>query len=91
MVTRGGSNDTVGPTLNAKRRRRKEQLDEDDSSDLSDESDDDDDINRWEQSLYYVCRARLTRAWQTCKSDQVYQDAIADALWLVAYPGFSSA
>lgn len=51
MVTRGGSNDTVGPTLNAKRRRRKEQLDEDDSSDLSDESDDDDDMNRWEETV----------------------------------------
>ncbi|KAF2634752.1 stress-activated map kinase-interacting protein-like protein [Massarina eburnea CBS 473.64] len=43
MVTGGGnSNDTVGPTLNAKRRRRREQLEEDDSSDLSDESDEDD-------------------------------------------------
>ncbi|KAF2270007.1 stress-activated map kinase-interacting protein-like protein [Lojkania enalia] len=39
MVTGGGSNDTVGPTLHTKRRRRKEQLEEDDSSDLSDESD----------------------------------------------------
>ncbi|KAF2714545.1 stress-activated map kinase-interacting protein-like protein [Pleomassaria siparia CBS 279.74] len=47
MVTgAGGSNDTVGPTLNAKRRRRKEQLEEDDSSDLSDESDDDADGSR---------------------------------------------
>lgn len=47
MVTGGGSNDTVGPTLNAKRRRRKEQLEEDDSSDLSDESDEDDDSQRY--------------------------------------------
>jgi hypothetical protein len=47
MVTGGGaSNDTVGPTLNAKRRRRREQLEEDDSSDLSDESDDYDDTQR---------------------------------------------
>jgi hypothetical protein len=44
MVTGGaGSNETVGPTLNSKRRRRKELLDEDDSSDLSDESDEDGD------------------------------------------------
>ncbi|KAF1961754.1 stress-activated map kinase-interacting protein-like protein [Byssothecium circinans] len=43
MVTGGGaSNDTLGPTLNAKRRRRREQLEEDDSSDLSDESEEDD-------------------------------------------------
>ncbi|KAK5162426.1 Component of a membrane-bound complex containing the Tor2p kinase [Cryomyces antarcticus] len=46
MVTGIGSNDTVGPTLNAKRRRRKEQQEEDDSSDLSDESDEDNDGKR---------------------------------------------
>lgn len=46
MVTGiGGSNETVGPTLNAKRRRRKEQLEEDDSSELSEESDDDGEQN----------------------------------------------
>jgi hypothetical protein len=44
MVTGArGSNETVGPLLNSKRKRRKEQLDEDDSSDLSDESDEDGD------------------------------------------------
>lgn len=54
MVTGGGaSNDTVGPTLNARRRRRKEQLEEDDSSDLSDESDDDAEAQR------YRCRLTL--------------------------------
>ena len=43
MVTGGGSNDTVAPTLQAKRRRRRKELpDQDDSSDLSDESDEDD-------------------------------------------------
>jgi hypothetical protein len=47
-VTGGaGSNDTVGPALNAKRRRRREQLEEDDSSDLSDESDEEEDTQRW--------------------------------------------
>ena len=40
MVTGRGSNDTVGPGPNLRRRRRREQHDEDDSSDLSDESDD---------------------------------------------------
>jgi hypothetical protein len=53
MVTGGASNDTVGPTLNAKRRRRKEQLEEDDSSDLSDESDDEDDTQRWPFTMSY--------------------------------------
>ncbi|KAI9861696.1 MAG: hypothetical protein M1824_002127 [Vezdaea acicularis] len=39
-----GSEDTVGPGLNAtRRRRRREQMEEEDSSDLSDESDDDGD------------------------------------------------
>ena len=37
-----GSNETVGPTLNTKRRRRKEQMEQDDSSDLSEDSEDDD-------------------------------------------------
>ena len=36
-----GSNDTLGPNLDTRRRRRKEQLDEDDSSELSEESDED--------------------------------------------------
>src|SRR6266480_11562 len=47
MVTGArGSNETVGPLLNSKRKRRKEQLDEDDSSDLSDESDEDGDATQ---------------------------------------------
>ncbi|KAI9841032.1 MAG: hypothetical protein M1837_001062 [Sclerophora amabilis] len=37
----GGSGDTLGPGLTAKRRRRREQMEEEDSSDLSDESDED--------------------------------------------------
>ncbi|KAI9675418.1 MAG: hypothetical protein M1817_001322 [Caeruleum heppii] len=42
MVTGvGGSGDTVGPGLTARRRRRREILEEEDSSDLSDESDED--------------------------------------------------
>ncbi|KAI9659315.1 MAG: hypothetical protein M1821_001573 [Bathelium mastoideum] len=44
MVTgHGGSQDTVGPSLNARKKRRKEQHEEDDSSDLSDDSDEDGD------------------------------------------------
>ena len=44
MVTgHGGSQDTVGPSLNAKKKRRKEQHEEEDSSDLSDDSDEDGD------------------------------------------------
>ncbi|KAF2763325.1 hypothetical protein EJ05DRAFT_534689 [Pseudovirgaria hyperparasitica] len=47
LVTGGhGSNETVGPSINARRRRRREQLEEDDSSDLSDESDDEDGAQR---------------------------------------------
>ena len=38
MVTGQGSHDTVGPTMDKRRRKRKEQLEEEDSSDLSDES-----------------------------------------------------
>ena len=45
MVTgHGGSQDTVGPSLNARKKRRKEQHDEDDSSDLSDDSDEEGDV-----------------------------------------------
>jgi hypothetical protein len=40
MVTGGGSNETVGPTMRTRRRRRREQMGEDDSSDLSEESED---------------------------------------------------
>ncbi|KAF2677705.1 stress-activated map kinase-interacting protein-like protein [Lentithecium fluviatile CBS 122367] len=62
MVTgSGGSNDTVGPTLNAKRRRRREQLEEDDSSDLSDESDDEDDTRPANQIKFQKMPVR-TRA-----------------------------
>ncbi|GAM90300.1 hypothetical protein ANO11243_083430 [Dothideomycetidae sp. 11243] len=43
LLTGHGSNDTIGPTLNARRRRRKEQQEDDDSSELSDESDDEED------------------------------------------------
>ena len=41
MITGRGSNDTVGPGRDLKRRRRREQQEEDDSSDLSDESEED--------------------------------------------------
>ena len=59
MVTGGGgSNDTVGPALNTKRRRRKEQIEEDDSSDLSDESDEDGDGTQryYLYSFYTLCQ-----------------------------------
>lgn len=46
MVTGKHSNETVGPSLNIKRRRRKEQIDDDDSSDLSDESDEDEETSQ---------------------------------------------
>ncbi|KAK3213990.1 hypothetical protein GRF29_28g1693324 [Pseudopithomyces chartarum] len=63
MVTGGGaSNDTVGPTLNAKRRRRREQLEEDDSSDLSDESDDYDDTQRPANQIKFQKMPVRTRA-----------------------------
>lgn len=39
IVTGVGSNDTIGPGPNLRRRRRREQVEDDDSSDLSDESD----------------------------------------------------
>ncbi|KAF2228140.1 stress-activated map kinase interacting protein 1-domain-containing protein [Elsinoe ampelina] len=43
LLTGHGSNDTIGPTLHARRRRgRKEQQEEDDSSELSDDSDEED-------------------------------------------------
>lgn len=38
LLTGQGSNDTIGPTLQTRRRQRRERVDEDDSSDLSDES-----------------------------------------------------
>jgi hypothetical protein len=85
MVTGGGSNDTVGPTLNAKRRRRKEILEEDDSSDLSDEKK----IRRGGKTLDNLL-ATLILARQTCESNQVHQDATADALWLIAYTRVSA-
>ncbi|KAK4943632.1 Component of a membrane-bound complex containing the Tor2p kinase [Elasticomyces elasticus] len=53
MVTGMGSNDTVGPTLQAKRRRRKELLEEDDSSDLSDESEEEDEGRRAVQQIKF--------------------------------------
>jgi hypothetical protein len=63
MVTgAGGSNDTVGPTLNAKRRRRKELLEEDDSSDLSDESDEDADGPRPANQIKFTKMPLRTRA-----------------------------
>ena len=42
MITGRKSTDTIGPSVNVKRRRRREQVEDDDSSDLSDESDDED-------------------------------------------------
>ncbi|KAK8202212.1 Component of a membrane-bound complex containing the Tor2p kinase [Zalaria obscura] len=53
MVTGMGSNDTLGPTLQTKRRRRKEQLEEDDSSDLSDDSDEEDEGKRAAQQIKF--------------------------------------
>ncbi|PSN73996.1 hypothetical protein BS50DRAFT_566910, partial [Corynespora cassiicola Philippines] len=63
MVTgAGGSTETVGPTLNAKRRRRREQLEEEDSSDLSDESDDDGDTQRPVNQIKFTKMPLRTRA-----------------------------
>ncbi|KAF1942865.1 hypothetical protein EJ02DRAFT_421830 [Clathrospora elynae] len=62
MVTGGASNDTLGPTLNAKRRRRKEQLEEDDSSDLSDESDEDEDTQRPANQIKFTKMPLRTRS-----------------------------
>ena len=49
MVTGGGgSNDTVGPSRDVRRKRRRErEIEEEDSSDLSDESDEVDDAQRY--------------------------------------------
>lgn len=55
MVTGRKSNDTIGPTINVKRRRRHNQIDDEDSSDLSDESDDDNDTGqRAAQQIKFV-------------------------------------
>ena len=53
MVTGQGSNDTLGPTLQTRRRKRKEQLDEDDSSDLSDDSDEEEEGKRAAQQIKF--------------------------------------
>lgn len=53
MVTGIGSNDTLGPTSQAKRRRRKEQLEEEDSSDLSDDSDEEEEGKRAAQQIKF--------------------------------------
>ncbi|CAO2651379.1 Nn.00g039490.m01.CDS01 [Neocucurbitaria sp. VM-36] len=79
MVTRGGSNDTVGPTLNAKRRRRKEQLDEDDSSDLSDESDDDDDVNRPANQIKFTKMPLRTRSGSSPIRGSALRNELEDA------------
>lgn len=53
MVTGHGSNDTMAPNLQTKRRKRKEQLEEDDSSDLSDDSDDEEESKRAAQQIKF--------------------------------------
>ncbi|KAJ9662158.1 Component of a membrane-bound complex containing the Tor2p kinase [Neophaeococcomyces mojaviensis] len=55
MVTGRKSNDTVGPSINVKRRRRREQIEDDDSSDLSDESDEDEEtVQRAAQQIRFA-------------------------------------
>ncbi|KAI4169770.1 MAG: hypothetical protein LQ346_008931 [Caloplaca aetnensis] len=54
MVTGRGSNDTVGPGPNIRRRRRREQHEEEDSSDLSDESEDEADESRAAQQIKFA-------------------------------------
>ncbi|KNG46438.1 stress activated MAP kinase interacting protein Sin1 [Stemphylium lycopersici] len=79
MVTGGGSTDTVGPTLNAKRRRRKEQLEEDDSSDLSDESDDDDDAQRPANQIKFTKMPLRTRSGSSPVPGSALRNELAEA------------
>ena len=79
MVTGGGSNDTVGPTLNAKRRRRKEQLEEDDSSDLSDESDDEDDAQRPANQIKFTKMPLRTRSGSSPMRGSALRNELAEA------------
>ncbi|KAI9853029.1 MAG: hypothetical protein M1838_002808 [Thelocarpon superellum] len=58
----GGSGDTVGPGLNARRRRRREQMEEDDSSDLSDDSEDGDGTQRAAQQIRFAKMPVRTRS-----------------------------
>lgn len=79
MVTGGGSNDTVGPTLNAKRRRRKEILEEDDSSDLSDESDDDEDSQRPANQIKFTKMPLRTRSGSSPIRGSALRNELAEA------------
>jgi hypothetical protein len=79
MVTGGGSNDTVGPALNAKRRRRKEMVDEDDSSDLSDESDDEDDAQRPAHQIKFTKMPLRTRSGSSPVRGSALRNELADA------------
>ncbi|EUC42458.1 hypothetical protein COCMIDRAFT_7943 [Bipolaris oryzae ATCC 44560] len=79
MVTGAGSNDTVGPTLNAKRRRRKEQLEEDDSSDLSDESDDEDDSQRPANLIKFTKMPLRTRSGSSPMRGSALRNELAEA------------
>lgn len=79
MVTGGGSNDTVGPPLNAKRRRRKEQLEEDDSSDLSDESDDDEDTQRPANQIKFTKMPLRTRSGSSPIRSSALRNELSEA------------
>ncbi|CAN9119404.1 unnamed protein product [Alternaria alternata] len=72
-------NDTVGPTLNAKRRRRKEQLEEDDSSDLSDESDEDDDSQRPANQIKFTKMPLRTRSGSSPMPGSALRNELAEA------------
>ena len=78
MVTGGGSHDTVGPTLNAKRRRRKELLEEDDSSDLSDESDEDDASDRPANQIKFTKMPLRTRSGSSPVRGSALRNELAD-------------
>ncbi|KAF1927481.1 uncharacterized protein M421DRAFT_421890 [Didymella exigua CBS 183.55] len=79
MVTGGGSNDTVGPTLNAKRRRRKELLEEDDSSDLSDESDEDEASDRPANQIKFTKMPLRTRSGSSPVRGSALRNELADS------------
>ncbi|KAJ4329592.1 Component of a membrane-bound complex containing the Tor2p kinase, partial [Ascochyta clinopodiicola] len=81
MVTgAAASNDTLGPTLNARRRRRKELLDEDDSSDLSDESDDDDAPDRPANQIKFTKMPLRTRSGSSPVRGSALRNELPDAI-----------
>jgi hypothetical protein len=83
MVTGTGSQDTLHPTLHAKRRRRNELLDaaddDDDSSDLSDESDDEDGAERPVNQIKFTKMPLRTRSGSSPVRASTLRNELADA------------